>query len=71
MMPESDQLLLIVRGLGSAVKDEREGAESLYEREFVPRPALLFPSLLEVIATSTDSIVHEPLVYICYILLID
>jgi hypothetical protein len=57
MMPESEQLLLLVRGLGSAVKEDREGAESMYERDWVPRPALLFPSLLEVIANGSDSIV--------------
>jgi len=53
-----EQLLLVVRGLGVAERVEREAAEGAYERDWLARPAVLFPALLEVIGSTPDPMVR-------------
>lgn len=57
MMPASEQLFAVVQGISNTQKDVRDGAEAVYEREWVTRPASLFPSLLEVLGNVEDPVV--------------
>lgn len=57
MMPESENLAQIVKGLASGEKEVREAAEQAYEREWLTRAGMLFPCLLEVIAHSPERLV--------------
>lgn len=54
-----NDLSLILRGIGSAGKEEREAAEAHLEQEWMCRPSQLFPGLLEVIRTDNDAIVSK------------
>lgn len=58
MMPAGEQQLYsLVKALGSASKEERDGAERQYEQEWISKPGVLFPGLLELIATSDSQLV--------------
>lgn len=58
MMPEGQQLYEIVKGLCSEVKEVRAGAEQCYEREWLTRPQVLFPLMIELLCQVEEPIVH-------------
>lgn len=58
MMPASEELFAVVQGISSPQKEVRDGAEAVYEREWITRPSTLFPALLEVLGNVEDPVVH-------------